>query len=327
MRELTFVDAAREGLAEEMERDPAVVVLGEGIGKRGGNFKTTLGLYDLYGPGRLRDTPISEAGFTGLCIGAAMTGLRPVVDIMFADFALDALGELVHQASTVRYLSDGRLSVPLVLRGCTGAGLSAGAHHSGSYYPFFMHVPGLKVVAPATPRDAKGLIKSAIRDNDPVVFLEHKRLFNTKGPVPDPDEECIVPLGRAEVVREGADITVIGISLMARYALEAAEVLAGEGVRVEVIDPRSLAPMDIGQILASVKKTGRLLIVDEDYGPCGAGAEIAALVADRGFDFLDAPIRRLNSAFAPRPSSPPLEKALLPDVAAISQAVRGLLGG
>jgi 2-oxoisovalerate dehydrogenase E1 component len=323
MRELTFMEAAREGLAEEMRRDPTVIVLGEGIGPRGGNFQTTLGLFALYGEERLRDTPISEAGFTGLCIGAAMTGLRPIVDIMFADFGLDALGMLINQAAKICYLSDGRLKVPLVFRGCIGGGNSSAAHHSGNYYPFFMHIPGFKVVLPATPYDAKGLLKAAIRDDNPVVFLEHRSLLNVKGPVPE--EEYLLPFGQARVALEGRDVTVVAISAMLHRALEAAERLAAEGASVEVIDPRTLMPLDIETILKSVQKTGRLLIVDEDYSPCGAGAEIAAQVAERALDYLDAPIRRVNMGFATMPFSPPLEKALLPNVETIAQALRDLL--
>jgi len=323
MREITFTEAAREGLAEEMRRDPTIIVLGEGIGPRGGNFQTTLGLFALYGEERLRDTPISEAGFTGLCIGAALTGLRPIVDIMFADFGLDALGMLINQAAKLRYLSDGRLKVPLVFRGCMGGGNSSAAHHSGCYYPFFMHIPGFKVVIPATPYDAKGLLKAAIRDDDPVVFLEHRFLLNTKGPVPE--EEYLIPFGQAKVAREGKDATVVAISLMVHKTLEAAERLAGEGISVEVIDPRTLAPLDMETILKSVQKTGRLLIVEEDYGPCGAGAEIAAQVAGQALDYLDAPVRRVNLGFATMPFSPTLEKALLPNVDTITQAVRDLL--
>jgi len=323
MREITFTEAVREGLAEEMQRDPTVIVLGEGIGPRGGNFQTTLGLFALYGEERLRDTPISEAGFTGLCIGAAMTGLRPIVDIMFVDFGLDALGMLINQAAKMRYLSDGRLKVPLVFRGCMGGGNSSAAHHSGNYYPFFMHIPGFKVVIPATPYDAKGLLKAAIRDDDPVVFLEHKFLLNIRGPVPD--EEYLVPFGQARVAREGKDVTVVAISLMVHKTLEAAGRLAAEGVSVEVIDPRTLAPLDMETILKSLQKTGRLLIVDEDYGPCGVGAEIAAQVAGQALDYLDAPIRRVNMGFATMPFSPTLEKALLPNVDTIAQAIRDLL--
>jgi 2-oxoisovalerate dehydrogenase E1 component len=323
MRELTFTAAAREGLAEEMARDSSVFVVGEGIGVRGGNFNTTSGLFDLYGPERLRDTPISERGFTGLCTGAAMVGARPVVDYMFFDFALDALGELFNQTAKVQYMSDGRLKMPIVLRGCIGAGSSAATHHSGSYYPLFVHLPGLRVVIPTTPRDAKGLLKTAIRSDDPVVFMEHRGVLNTKGLVPE--GEYLIPFGQAAVAREGKDVTVVGIAVMVNRALEAADLLAAEGISVEVIDPRTIAPLDIDTILASVHKTGRLLVADETYAPCGIGAEIATQVMEKGFDDLDAPVRRLNSAHTPMPYSPPLEKAVLPDVKAVAQAIRELM--
>jgi len=322
MHELTFMDAAREGLAEEMARDESIFVMGEGIGVRGGNFNTTLGLYDLYGPERLRDTPICERGFTGLCTGAAIVGARPVVDFMFIDFELDALGELLNQTSRIQYLSQGRIKMPILLRGCIGILGSAAAHHSGNYYPLFMHLPGFRVAVPSTPADAKGLIKTALRGSDPVVFLEHKGLLNSKGPVPDGDH--LVPFGQAAVAREGQDVTVVAVALQVERSLEAAAELAKEGIAVEVIDPRTLAPLDMTTILASVRKTGRLLIVDEDFMPCGVGAEIAAQVADQAFDELDAPIRRLNGAFAPTPYSPPLEAAVVPDTVAIIQAVRHL---
>lgn len=323
MREMTFTEAAREGLAEEMERDPTVFVVGEGIGERGGNFLTTVGLFERFGPERLRDTPITERGFTGLCTGAAMVGARPVVDYMFFDFALDALGELINQTAKVQYMSDGRLTMPIVLRGCIGVGNSAATHHSGSYYPIFVHLPGFRVVVPTTPRDAKGLLKMSIRSDDPVVFMEHRGLLNTRGPVPD-DEE-LIPFGKASIAREGADVSVVGISIGVRKSLEAAAQLERDGVAVEVIDPRTLAPLDVDTILESVHKTGRLLIVDETYGPCGIGAEIAAEVMARGFDDLDAPVRRLNGAHTPIPYSPPLEAAVVPNVQTIAQAIRDLL--
>ncbi len=323
MRELTFMAATREGLAEEMARDPSIFVMGEGIGARGGNFNSTTGLYELYGPWRLRDAPICERGFTGLCTGAAMAGARPVVDFMFIDFELDALGELFNQTSRIQYMSQGRIRMPILLRGCIGISGSAGPHHSGNYYPLFMHVPGFRVVVPTTPADAKGLIKTALRCDDPVLFLEHKGLLNVRGPVPD--GEHLVPFGQAAVVREGRDVTVVAIALQVRHALEAATRLEQEGVSVEVIDPRTLAPLDTGTIVASVHKTGRLLIVDEDYAPCGVGAEIAAQIVDRALDDLDAPIRRLNGAFVPTPYSPPLESAAVPNVGRIAAAIRDLV--
>ena len=325
MRELTFTAAAREGLAEEMERDPAVFVVGEGIGARGGNFNTTTGLYERFGPERLRDTPISERGFTGLCTGAAMTGGRPVVDFMFLDFLLDAMGELINQTAKIQYMSSGRLRMPIVFRGCIGVGGSAATHHSGNYYSLFAHLPGFRVVVPTTPRDAKGLLKTAIRCDDPVLFLEHKLLLNSRGTVPDETDECLVPFGKAEIRRAGTDLTVVAIALMVERALQVAEQLAQEQISIEVIDPRTLAPLDIDTIVASVHKTGRLLIVDEDYAPCGIGAEIAAAVIDRAFDDLDAPIRRLNGVHSPVPYSPPLEAAVVPNVEQISAAIRDLL--
>jgi 2-oxoisovalerate dehydrogenase E1 component len=323
MREMTFTEAAREGLAEEMARDPTIFVVGEGIGARGGNFNTTTGLFERYGPERLRDTPITERGFTGLCTGAALTGTRPVVDYMFFDFALDALGELINQTAKLQYMSDGRLRMPIVLRGCIGVGKSAATHHSGSYYPIFTHLPGFRVVVPTTPADAKGLLKTAIRSDDPVVFMEHRALLQTRGPVPD--GEHLVEFGRAAITRPGRDATVVGISVMALRAREAADALAREGIEIEVIDPRTLAPLDLDTILESVHRTGRLLVADETYAPCGIGAEIAAQVMDRGFDDLDAPVRRLNGLHVPIPYSPPLEQAVVPDMAAVLRAVKDLV--
>jgi 2-oxoisovalerate dehydrogenase E1 component len=323
MRELTFVEAAREGLAEEMARDGRVFVVGEGIGARGGNFNTTLGLYELYGEERLRDTPISERGFTTLCTGAAATGSRPIVDFMFIDFLTDAFGDLFNQTAKLQWMSSGRLKMPIVLRGCIGVAPQFGAHHSGNYYPFFVHIPGFRVVVPTTPADAKGLLKTAIRCDDPVLFLEHKALLNLKGPVPD--GEYLIPFGQATVARQGQHVTVVGIAYMVKEALRAAEQLAAEGISVEVIDPRTLAPLDMDTILASVHKTGRLLIVDEDYAPCGMAAEIAMQVMERGFDDLDAPVQRLNGAFIPAPYSDAFAPGLVPDATSIAAAIRQLL--
>jgi len=324
LRELTFVEAAREGLAEEMERDPRVFVVGQGIGARGGNFNTTLGLYDRFGPERLRDVPIAERGFVGMCTGAAATGARPVVDFMFVDFIADAFGELIHQTGKLQYMSNGRLKMPIVLRGCYGIGGAAATHHSGAYYSLFVHQPGFRVVIPSNPADAKGLLKTAIRSDDPVFFLEHKSLLNTRGPVPD--GEHLVPFGQARVVRAGGDATLVAIGNMVPRALAAAEELAADGVAVEVIDPRTVAPLDVDAILGSVERTGRLLILEEDYAPCSVASEIAAQVADRGFDLLDAPIKRLNTRPAPVPYSPPLEAALVPNTDDVVAAIRGLLG-
>src|ERR1043166_3972478 len=322
-RVITYMKATLEGLTEEFAKNPRIFVLGEGIGKRGGNFATTSGLFEKYGPERLCDTPICERGFVGLACGAAMSGTRPVVDFMFADFVLDAAGEIINQIAKIQYMSSGRLKMPVLLRGCIGIGHSAATHHSGSYYSIFAHVPGLRVVVPSTPRDAKGLLKTALNCDDPVLFLEHRELFSVKGPVPA--EEYYLEFGKASVLREGKDVTVVALALMAHKAMKACETMAAEGISVELIDPRTVAPLDIETILRSVAKTGRLLIVDESFGPCGIGAEIAAQIVDRGFDQLDAPIRRLNGAHTPTPYSPSLERAVVPDVENIAKAVRDLV--
>lgn len=325
MRELTFTAAAREALDERMAADPRIFVVGEGIGPRGGNFGTTLGLYEKYGPLRLCDTPIAERGFVGLCCGAAMTGARPVVDFMFIDFILDALGELINQVAKMQYMSSGRLKMPIVLRGCIGIGSSAATHHSGSYYPLFAHIPGFRVAVPSNPRDAKGLMRTALTCDDPVLFLEHKNILHLKGPVPDEDDPYTIPFGVADVAREGKDITVVSLGLMLRKTLEAAEALAKDGLSVEVIDPRTVAPLDMGTILESLHKTGRLLVVDEAFAPCGVGAEIIAQVNERGFDDLDAPPARLHGAHTPTPYSPTLEAAVIPSTQSIAQAIRDVL--
>ncbi len=322
-REITYMQATLEALSHEMARNPTIFVLGEGIGQRGGNFRSTAGLYELYGPERLCDTPICERGFVGLGTGSAMTGTRPVIDFMFADFVLDSVGEIVNQIAKMQYMSDGRLKMPILLRGCIGIGHSAATHHSGNYYPLYAHFPGLRVVVPSTPYDAKGLLHHALRCDDPVVFLEHRELLSLKGPVPEGDYE--IPFGKASVVRKGKDITVVALALMVQKALKACEVLAAEGVTVELIDPRTVAPLDVDTIAESVRKTGRLLIVDEAFAPFGFGAEIAAQMADRGFDDLDAPIRRLNGLHTPTPYSPTLENAVVPNVDAIVRAIRELL--
>ncbi len=322
-RELTYVAAAREGLAEEMERDASIFVVGEGIGARGGNFNTTVGLYERFGPMRLRDTPIAERGFVGLCTGAAMTGSRPVVDFMFVDFILDALGELINQTAKMQYMSSGRLKMPIVLRGCFGVGGAAATHHSGNYSTIFTHHPGFRVVMPATPYDAKGLLKMAIRSDDPVIFLEHRNLLNLKGDVPE--GEYLIPFGQAVIRRTGDALTVVALSSVLPKVLAVADELAREGTLIEVIDPRTIAPLDLDTILTSVHKTGRLLIADEDFGPCGIGAEIAAQVMEHAFDDLDAPVRRLNGSHVPAPYSAPLEAAVAPQPAAIKAAIERLL--
>jgi 2-oxoisovalerate dehydrogenase E1 component len=322
-REITFMQATLEALSAEMERNPGIFVMGEGIGKRGGNFKTTAGLYEKFGPERLCDTPISERGFVGLGGGAAMTGTRPVIDFMFADFILDSVGEIVNQIAKMQYMSSGRLKMPILLRGCIGIGHSAATHHSGSYYPMYAHFPGLRVVLPSSPYDAKGLLTHALRCDDPVIFLEHRDLLGIKGPVPQAEYE--IEFGKAAVLRQGKDVTVVALSIMAPRTLKALEQLEKEAISVELIDPRTVAPLDMNTILRSVAKTGRLLIVDETFGPFGICAEIAAQVADTGFDELDAPIRRLNGAHTPTPYSPPLEAAVVPNVDSIARAIRDLM--
>jgi 2-oxoisovalerate dehydrogenase E1 component len=322
-REISYMQATLEALASEMASNPRIFVLGEGIGKRGGNFKTTAGLYELYGPQRLCDTPISERGFVGLGCGAAMTGTRPVIDFMFADFVLDGVGEIVNQIAKMQYMSSGRLRMPILLRGCIGIGHSAATHHSGNYYPMFAHFPGLRVVVPSTPLDAKGLLHHALRCDDPVIFLEHRELLSVKGMVPEAAYE--VPFGQAAVVREGNDVTVVALALMVHRTLQICNSLEKEGISVELIDPRTVAPLDIETIRQSVAKTGRLLIVDEAFASFGLGAEIAAQIADAGFDDLDAPIRRVNGAHTPTPYSPPLEAAVVPSSDAIAEAIRDLV--
>jgi 2-oxoisovalerate dehydrogenase E1 component len=321
-REVSFMQATLEALTAEMASNPRIFVLGEGIGKRGGNFNTTAGLYERFGPQRLCDTPISERGFVGLGCGAAMTGSRPVIDFMFADFVLDGVGEIVNQIAKMQYMSSGRLKMPILLRGCIGIGHSAATHHSGSYYPMYAHFPGLRVVVPSSPFDAKGLLHHALRCDDPVLFLEHRELLSLKGKVPEQAYE--IPFGQAAILREGTDVTVVAISIMAPRTLALCATLASEGISVELIDPRTVAPLDVETIGRSVAKTGRLLIVDETFGPFGIGAEIAARIADIGFDDLDAPIRRLNGAHTPTPYSPTLEAAVIPNANAIAQAIRDL---
>ena len=322
-RKITFTQATQEALSEEMEANPTIFVMGEGIGIRGGNFKTTAGLYDLYGPERLCDTPISERGFVGLAGGAAMTGTRPVVDFMFADFILDSIGEIVNQIAKMQYMSSGRLKMPVLLRGCIGIGHSAATHHSGSYYAMYAQVPGLRVVVPSNAYDAKGLMKHALRSDDPVMFLEHREILTTKSHVPTEDYE--IEFGLASVVRVGRDVTVVALARMVHLTLSVCDELQREGISVELVDPRTISPLDTDTILQSVAKTGRLLIVDEPPAPCGFAAEIAAQVAEAGFDNLDAPIRRLTGGFTPTPYSPPLEAAVVPTAAEIANAIRSLV--
>ena len=323
VRDISLGAATLEALDREMAANPCIFVMGEGIGKRGGNFGTTAGLYAKYGPERLRDTPISERGFTGLACGAAMTGARPIVDFMFVDFLNDSFGEMVNQIAKMQYMSSGRLKMPILLRGCMGAGHSAATHHSGSYYSIYSHIPGLRVVVPSTPYDAKGLFTHALRSQDPVLFLEPRELMSVKGPVPA--EEYEIQFGKARVVQEGRQITVVAIGAMVQRAIAAARQLEDEGFSIEIIDPRTVSPLDTKTILDSLKKTGRLLIVEEVFAPCSISAEIAAHAVDLGFDSLDAPVKRINAAFAPTPYSPILEKAVVPSVETIATGMRSLI--
>ena len=316
----TYLQALNEALRQEMERDPEVFILGEDVGRFGGCFGVTQGLFEAFGESRVKDTPITESAIVGAATGAAAMGMRPVCEIMFVDFIGVALDQLYNQAAKMRFMFGGKAKIPMVLRAPQGAGIGAAAQHSQSLEAWFAHVPGLKVVMPSTAYDAKGLLIAAIRDDNPVVFLEHKLLYGIEGEVPD--EPYTVELGKAKVQREGQDVTIVATAAMVHNALEAAEKLAGDGIAAEVIDPRSLTPLDIDTIVESVKKTHGLLIVHEAVKKGGVGGEIAAQVAEQAFDYLDAPIVRIGAPFTPVPFSPPLEKAFIPDGDAIVKAVR-----
>jgi len=322
MPEQTYLDAIRAGLHEEMDRDPSVYVFGEDVAL-GGPFGVTKGLVEDFGANRVVNTPISEGTVMGLAIGAAMAGLRPVVEIMFIDFITLALDQLANHAAKLRYMSGGQLRIPLTVRVQCGISGAMGAHHSQSLEAWLAHVPGLKVVMPSNAADAKGLLKSAVRDDNPVVFIEHRALYWTRGNVPDGDH--LTPIGEAAVVRPGEQVTLVALANMVGAALSAAGALAGDGISIEVIDPRSISPLDIGTIVQSVKKTGRLVIVHEAVEQGGIGAEIAATVQQHAFYYLDAPILRVAAPFAPVPASPALEKGFLPDPARIVGAVRKLM--
>jgi pyruvate/2-oxoglutarate/acetoin dehydrogenase E1 component len=300
VRELTFGEAIREALAEELRRDPRVFMIGEDIAEAGTTFKVLDGLVQEFGPERIIDSPISEPGITGLGVGAAMTGLRPVVDIMFGDFVALILDQIVNQAAKIHYMSGGKLKVPMVLRTTMGAGRRSAAQHSQSLHAWLSHIPGLKVVVPSTPYDAKGLMKSAIRDDNPVAIFEDKMMYRTiKGPVPQ--EEYTVPLGVADIKRVGEDITIVATSSMVHVALEAATMLKEIGVSAEVVDPRTLVPLDKQTLIDSAKKTGRAIVVDEGYEQYGVTAELASVIADGAFYYLDAPVKRIGAMNVPIP--------------------------
>jgi 2-oxoisovalerate dehydrogenase E1 component len=322
-REITMAEALNEALHGEMERDGRVFVMGEDVGLIGGIFGVTRGLRERFGEDRVRDTPISEATFVGAGVGAAIAGLRPVVEIQIFDFVALTMDQLVNQAAKFRYMLGGRPTVPLVIRGPQGGGIRLAAQHSQSLEAWFAHVPGLVVVAPSTPYDAKGLLVSAIRDDNPVIFLEHKALYATKGAVPE--EFYAIPLGKADVKRPGTDVTLVATQAMVSRALAAAADLEKEGVSVEVIDPRTLVPLDEATILASVAKTSRLVIAHEAVKRGGWGAELAALVAERTIDVLDAPIVRVASRNVPMPYNDSLERATIPSQQDIAAAIRGMM--
>jgi pyruvate/2-oxoglutarate/acetoin dehydrogenase E1 component len=323
MAEMTYADAVRSALAEEMARDERVVLLGEDIALYGGAFRVTRGLAAQFGTARVINTPISENSFVGVAVGAALTGLRPVVEIMFMDFITLAMDQIVNHAAKLHYIYGGQVSVPMVVRAPAGAGRGYGASHSQSLEAWFLHTPGLKVVAPSTPRDAHGLLKAAIRDDNPVLVVENKLLYGVKGDVPDPDE--VIPIGRAAVVREGQDVTLIAYSRMTSLALEAAATLEQGGIQCEVVDLRTLAPLDVEAIVASVAKTHRAVVVEEDTRRGGVGAEIAAILVDQAFRYLDSPVRRVACEDVPIPCSPTLEQAVLPSVEKIAAAVESLI--
>jgi pyruvate/2-oxoglutarate/acetoin dehydrogenase E1 component len=320
MPEITFVESLRMTLKEEMERDPSLMLIGEDIGRYGGIFGVTKGLLEEFGPHRVRSTPISESAIIGSALGAAMTGIRTVAEIMYVDFTTCAMDQIVNQVAKMRYMSGGKAKIPLVIRTQEGGGRGNAAQHSQSLEALFLHIPGLKIVMPSTPYDARGLLKTAIRDENPVMFIEHKLLYATKGFIPD--GEFLIPFGQADVKRKGKDVTVIAISYMVTKALRAAERLAEEGVDVEVIDLRTLVPLDLETLLQSVRKTNRVVIVHEGCRRGGIGAEIACNIMEEAFDFLDAPIQRVGALNVPIPYSEPLENAVIPGEEEIATAVK-----
>jgi pyruvate/2-oxoglutarate/acetoin dehydrogenase E1 component len=324
MRTLTFAQAVNEALAEEMRRDETVFIIGEDVAEAGTPFKVLAGLVEEFGPERVLDSPISEPGITGLGVGAAMTGLRPVVDIMFGDFLTLVMDQLANQAAKAHYMSGGKLQVPLTLRTTLGATRRSAAQHSQSLQAWVAHVPGLKVVLPSSPADAKGLLKTAIRDNNPVVFIEDKMDYTVKGEVPD--GEVLIPFGLADVKREGEDVTIVATSSMVRVALAAAELLEAYGISAEVIDPRTISPLDEDTIVRSAEKTGRAIVVDEGHQRYGVTAEIASVIADRAFYSLDAPVKRMGALDVPVPFSPTLEDVTVPTPETVAQTARQLCG-
>ena len=323
-RQLTMRDAISEAMRGEMTRDHTVIIYGQGyVGQRGGPYQVGKSLQDTFGRERVRDSPISELAMVGLAVGAAMTGLRPIVEIQFIDFTTLSMDQLVNHAGKVRYMFAGQFKVPMVLRTTSGAFTNSGPHHSQSLEAWFMHAPGLKVIMPSTPYDAKGLLKAAIRDDNPCLFFEPKALYSLKGPVPEQD--YVIPLGKADVKKQGSDLTIVTWSRMVHPSLAVAKKLESEGIRVEVVDVRTLVPLDKRTIVESVKKTGRVLVVHEAYKTAGAGAEISAMITEEAFYHLKAPIKRVANPDVPIPFSPPLEDFVLPNEKSIETAARGLL--
>jgi pyruvate/2-oxoglutarate/acetoin dehydrogenase E1 component len=323
-RVITFGQAINEALAEEMRRDPKVFILGEDVAEAGTPFKVLSGLVKEFGKERVIDSPISEAAITGLCVGAAMTGLRPVVDIMFGDFITLTMDQMVNQAAKIHYMSGGKLNVPMVMRTTLGATRRSAAQHSQSLHAWFSHIPGLKVAMPSTPYDAKGLLKTAIRDDNPVVFFEDKLMYQLKGPVPE--DEYTIPFGVADVKRGGKDITIVATSSMVQVAMSAAEILDQAGISAEVVDVRTTAPLDKQTIVESAKKTTRAIVVDEGYERYGVTAEIASVIADGAFYYLDAPVKRMGAMDVPVPFSPVLEDQTVPTPETVAEMAKSLCG-
>ena len=326
MTKITYRQAINQAITEEMQRDPMVIMLGEDIGKFGGAMAVTKGIYEEFGPERVIDTPISESAIIGAALGAALTGLRPIAEIMFVDFATCCMDQIANQVAKVRYMLGGQVQVPLVIRTQGGAGKSYAAQHSQSLEAWFAHIPGLKVVMPATASTAKGLLKAAIRSQDPILFIEHKLLYNSEDEVPE-DTDFLLPIGKAYVVRTGSDLTLVSYSRQLMMALEAAENLAKEGISCEVIDLRTITPLDIPTILCSLEKTSKLVTVEEGTRSFGVGSEISARVMEAGFDLLDSPVLRIATLDTPIPFSPVLEKMVLPDAEKIATGVRSVLAG
>ena len=319
--EVTYREALTMAMSEEMRRDESVFLIGEDVAASGGIFKCSDGMLEEFGPERVIDTPISEVGFVGMSVGAAMTGVRPITELMFNDFALMTMDQLVNQAAKIRYMTGGQCKVPMTLRTAMGAGRSSAAQHSQSFQAIFSHIPGLKVAMPSCPRDAKGLLKTAIRDDNPVVFLEDKMMYNDTGLVPE-EEDFTIPFGEAEIKREGTDVTLVATSSMVGICLQAADDLSTAGIEAEVVDPRTLFPFDADTIVNSVRKTGYAVVVDEGVQRFGATGEIASVISESAFDFLDAPVARIGAADLPVPFSPSLEMPTIPDAARVVAAVK-----